>query len=309
MSLVDLGIQIFRDFLYLTIKVLPYFLLGTVFGTLLKTYLKPQWALKYFNRGNSSVINVSLLGALLPGCACATMPMAEGIRRQGASVGTTTAFIMMSPLLSPVTIALTYSLLGWEITLARLLFPFVGSIALGITLNYLERARVRGFFVLVSNPRFVKSIPLVETVENPQPSNPGSEQKEGFWRNLLGILRELTKYFLLGMFIASVLTTIIPEDSVPKYIGSSGLLAYIIAALVGIPFYVCEGEEVPITYALLNLGLGVGPAFTFLLGSVGTCIPTMVMSKKVIGIRATIFYVVSWFAFAIGSGWVLSLIY
>ena len=58
----------------------------------------------------------------------------------------------------------------------------------------------------------------------------------------------------------------------------------------------------PITFALLARGLGQGPALTFLLGSVGTCIPTMLMSKNIIGRRATISYVVFWFLFAIGSG-------
>lgn len=72
--------------------------------------------------------------------------------------------------------------------------------------------------------------------------------------------------------------------------------------LVGIPLYVCEGEEAPITYALMAHGLGPGPSLTFLLGSVGTCVPTVLMSRNIIGRRTTAFYLIFWFVFAIGSG-------
>lgn len=57
-----------------------------------------------------------------------------------------------------------------------------------------------------------------------------------------------------------------------------------------------------ITYALLTRGLRPVPGLTFLLGSVGTCIPTVLMSRNIIGRRATAFYFACWFVFAIGSG-------
>jgi uncharacterized membrane protein YraQ (UPF0718 family) len=105
------------------------------------------------------------------------------------------------------------------------------------------------------------------------------------------------------MLIAAALSALLPEEAIPGFLGgSSGFWAYVLAALVGIPLYVCEGEEVPITYALVARGLGPGPALTFLLGSVGTCVPTMLMAGNIIGRRATVFYIVLWFVFAIVSG-------
>lgn len=306
MASLDIALQILKEFISLSLKVIPYFLLGAAFGATLQTYLKADLTFKYLSRGNSSVMNASILGAILPGCACATMPMAEGLKRQGANLGTVTAFIMMSPLLSPITIAMTYGILGWKITVARVVFPFIGSIVVGVVLNYLEKSRVPGFGISVSNPKFVRSFPVKGNLVLPNTCR--QETKQTFWGNLVSIIREPSKYFLVGTLVASVLTTIIPEDSISRYIIFSGFAAYLVAAIVGIPLYVCEGEEVPITFALLKVGLGIGPAFTFLMGSVGTCIPTMIMAQKIIGNRATLFYIVFWFVFAIGSGWLLNLI-
>lgn len=77
--------------------------------------------------------------ALLPGCSCATTPMASGLKDTGAPrLGTTTAFIFMSPLLSPVTVVLTWAMLGWRMTAARVVAFFVESITLGLIVNHFE---------------------------------------------------------------------------------------------------------------------------------------------------------------------------
>ena len=161
---------------------------------------------------------------------------------------------MVSPLFEPQTVILTYALLGWKFSLARVVFSLAGAIILGIAFNYFEKNKIKGF---VSPDKFsyaeCKSCPPAYEVG-----------KIGFWKSFLAIVKELGKYFLLGMFIASLLTVIIPEETIPKYIGSSGWFAYFVAVLLGIPIYICEGEEIPITLALLKLGLGSGPAFSFL---------------------------------------------
>lgn len=284
--------RILAEFVSLTLTVLPYFALGAITGAALKTYARAGWLVRHMSGNALSIFWASLAGAALPGCACATMPMAQGLVGK-ARLGTITAFIMISPLLSPVTLLLTYAMLGWEMTAARLLVPFVGSMALGLLVNALEGAGIRGF-----------SIPA--TAESRPACGPGCEAEEirpNLFRNLGGILRDLMPYFLLGMGIAAVSATLIPENAIPDFLGGgSGWAAYALAAVVGIPLYVCEGEEVPITFALMQKGLGPGPAFTFLLASVGTCIPTILMARKTIGRPATAVYVLAWIVFAVGSG-------
>jgi uncharacterized membrane protein YraQ (UPF0718 family) len=294
-------IQFLNEFITLTIHVIPFFTAGTIFAALLNTWTKLDFIGKYLNQGTRSVINATLLGALLPGCACSTIPMADGLKRKGASLGTLASFIMVAALLSPQTIVLTYGLLGLKFTLARIVSSLTGSIVLGILFNYWQRHNVHGF------------APAMSSTQSSQEQGgcltclPAQDENKGFWSNFVAIVKDFGKYFILGMLIASALTTFVPEDAVIKYIGSSGILAYLSAALIGIPLYVCEGEEIPITMALLKMGLGQGPALTFLLGSVGTCIPTILMAQKVLGRKPTYFYVAGWFTFVIISGFIFSI--
>jgi len=294
--MIETGYLIVKEFISLTLMVIPYFIGGTLIGALMGAYLKPGFAMKYLNRGISSVVNASVLGAILPGCACTTVPMSEGIKRKGARLGTVAAFIMVSPLLSPHTVVLTYGMLGLKFTLARIVFSLSGAIILGVIYNYLQDKGINGFSLHIKSG----SDSCVCCLKDE------GIEKKGFWKVFVQINKDLCPYFLLGMLIASLMTALIPPEAIPRYIGSSGVFAYLVSVLIGIPVYICEGEEIPITSALLKLGLGHGPSLTFLLASVGTCIPTILMAQKIIGKRPVLFYLLYWFIFAICSGLLFS---
>ncbi len=300
-------VSIFNEFYHLIILVFPYFLLGAVFGALLKTYLKPSFGLKYLGGGFLSVVYASLLGAILPGCSCATMPMADGLKGKGVKLGTITSFVMVSPLLSPQTVFLTYGVLGLKFTVARVIFALSSGIIIGTLFNYLEAKKVKGFVLSETEENTAGKI-SEETACDCQ-DDYENEQRKGFWLNLMEIMMEIGKYFILGMLIGSLFTVFIPEEAISRYLGGSSIASYLLAALIGIPLYVCEGEEIPITASLMKLGLWAGPAMTFLLGSVGTCVATIVMSKKLIGKRPTIAYTIYWFVFALVTGLLFNLFY
>lgn len=308
------AIKTLMEFLVLTVKVLPFFLLGVIAGAAFQALLPRKWPDRFFGgEGLRPLFAAVSAAALLPGCSCATMPMAAGLKDSGAPrLGTTTAFIFLSPLLSPVTVALTWGMLGGRMTTARVAASFVGSVALGLFVNRFEAWFSAGRPATPDPPGTTEGEHPVCGAACGDDSDgcaQGSPAAPRFGPALKEILRSVAPYFLLGMLIAAALSALLPEEAIPRVLGgSSGPWAYLMAALVGVPLYVCEGEEVPITFALLSRGLGPGLSLAFLLGSVGTCIPTMLMSRNVIGRRATVVYVVFWFLFAIGSGGLFQLI-
>jgi uncharacterized protein len=290
-------------FAELMLTVLPWFALGTLTAAAMETFVPTAWAQRVLT-GRAGLPAAVTTGAVLPGCSCTTMPLAAGLSGMaGSQVGTLTAFVFVSPLLSPITVLLTLSLLGWEMTAARVVAALGGSLVIGLIIN-----RYQGRFRTDPQLQPVRGgSPLADACGDcscePSPSEPGS----GVWielgRSARRILRSVLPYFLIGMLAAAVLSALVPEDAVPSLLGDAGgLWAFALAAAVGIPLYVCEGEEVPLTVGLLAAGLGPGPSLTFLLGSVGTCVPTLLMSRGILGERATAFYLAFWIAFAIGVG-------
>ena len=303
-------IETAHEFLALTWEILPFFLIGAIAGAALQAAMLRKWSERILGgRGIRPLLAAISAAAILPGCYCATMPMAAGIKDSGAPrIGTVAAFIFMSPLLSPITVALTWAMLGWRMTAARIAASFAGSIALGLIINRFEGWFAAGASASIDTVPPRRADPDCETTSCGEVADAckqvsAASNAKGFAASLGAILRKITPYFLLGMLIAAALSALLPEEAIPGFLGgSSGFWAYVLAAVVGIPLYVCEGEEVPIAYALLASGLGPGPSLTFLLGSVGTCVPTMLMARNIIGRRAAVFYLVFWFVFAIGSG-------
>jgi len=290
-----------KEFLSLTWMVLPYFLGGAAFGAALDVFVKPEFALKHLRGGWLSMAKAAVLGMVMPGCSCATMPMADGLRRKGADLGTVTSFLLASPLASPQTAVLTFAVLGWKFAAARLLAAFAGAIGIGALFIWLEKR----YGAALDIPAPVAEKKCCSGCGCGGAADEEAPQK--FWPVFVDILKDLGKYFLIGMAIASLLTVLLPPGFIVRYIGSSGPLAYLASALLGVPLYVCEGEEIPLTLSLMKLGLGPGPAMTFLLGSVGTCIPTMIMSQKLIGRRGLAVYVVYWLVFTLAAGLLFSL--
>jgi uncharacterized protein len=123
-----------------SLEVLPFLLLGAAVGAALEALVPARGPARLFGRqARASLPTAVLAGAALPGCSCATMPMAAGVAASGGvRAGTLTAFIFASPLLSPITVALTWAMLGWEMTLARTIAAIAGALLLCAALHRLE---------------------------------------------------------------------------------------------------------------------------------------------------------------------------
>ena len=292
-------LEVLRHFLHLTVEVAPYFVAGTALAAAIEVFVDSDKLLARMGNGPMAVVLAAMAGGLLPGCACAAMPLAAALITAGAGLGVTTAFLMAAPLLSPQTVVLTWAMLGPKFALSRVFFALAGAIATGLIFLRLEKAGINGF-----------ALPLQPQQEKSSACSAEKDccchaARKSFLKSFVVVTADLSKYFMLGMLLAALFTWIVPENAIKEHIGS-GPLAYLLALVVGIPVYVCEGEEVPLTFALLSKGVAAGPAFTFMLGAVGTCIPTIAIAFRLLGKKPTWCYLGTWAILALGAGLLFS---
>ncbi|MDX2225806.1 MAG: permease, partial [Verrucomicrobiae bacterium] len=264
-----------------------------------------------------SLVTAIAAGSLLPGCAMTTMPIAASLRERGARLGTLTCFIMIAPILSPHTVILTLGMLGWKFTLGRILLPVIMTFFVGWILNTLETRGWKHFqfpgFKTSPKPAHKSCCSHPEAAPEEEAGTDhchreGADSNVPFWKSVLNIFVQLSPYLLIGLLLVSVFQNFVTQSWIEAHL-RGGLGAYVLAALIGIPLYVCEGSEVPMTYALMEAGVGPGPAFTFLLGAVGTCIPTTAMAFRIIGWAPTLIYLAAWLVLTVGGGMLISLWY
>jgi uncharacterized membrane protein YraQ (UPF0718 family) len=294
---------LFHHFFHLLGEALPLFLLGAAVGAALEIWLPRGWVERWLAEGKGSVLLAASAGALLPGCAMSTMPLARSLRARGVPVGTVAAFIMIAPVLSPHTVVLTATLISVPMAGARVVLAFLVACALGFVLNAAQRRRSMIFPAPApepSEPSHGHSAGKSCCDETPAPAGALPAWRQWLAR-FLGSLRELAPFLIGGLLVAAALLAFFPIEKYQAQL-RGGWLAYVIVILIAIPAYVCDGGEIPLTRALLALGVGAGPAFCFMLASVGTCFPTIAMSGRIIGWRAAAIYLAAWLVLAVGGG-------
>ena len=295
---------IWNEFARLVSDALPAFAVGLLLSAGVQWLaLRSHSAARAVSWVAHSVPGAALAGAALPGCSMTTVPLAIPLKRQGAGDAPLLAFIITSALLGPASIILTFTMFGPVWGALRVALPLIAVCGLGWGLQ-----------------RFGKNLPSDVTDIDDEASCPSacgcdredrrysSGEERPFWANLLNMIRNLVPILLLGLLTAAVASVLIGKEQIEQWMGG-GVWAYSAAVAAGIPAYVCEGGEVPLTAALVTMGVGTGPAFTFMQASVGTCLPTLMMLPKLIGLKLTMAYLAFWLVYSVASGillgWIL----
>lgn len=103
------------------------------------------------------------------------------------------------------------------------------------------------------------------------------------------LLDDITKPFIIGIFIAGIITFFFPDD-LTLWANDHRLLSMLLMLAAGIPMYVCATSSTPIAAALILKGLNPGAALVFLLAGPATNAATMTIVKNIFNTKALVIY-------------------
>jgi uncharacterized membrane protein YraQ (UPF0718 family) len=86
-----------------------------------------------------------------------------------------------------------------------------------------------------------------------------------------------------GVFVTGFVSALIPEKAVASLVGDDSLLSNFVASFVGMCWYFATLTEIPITQALMKLGMAKGPALALLLAGPALSIPSILVLRKIMG--------------------------
>ncbi len=231
-------------------------------------------------------------GAVTPFCSCSTIPMTVGFLRAGVPFGATMSFVLASPLLNPVILAMFLALLGWKACAAYGVVTFAAAVVSGALLEALGFGRdVRN--VRVSGGRQERE-PL------PTFRRKLARAFAGAWDDFRGVLG----FLILGVAVGAVVYGYVPADVVVRLAGPGNPLAIPVAALIGIPLYVRAETVIPIGLALTQKGMSLGAVIALVVGGAGMSIPEMSMLASIFRTRLVAVFMGVVLATAVTSGFV-----
>ena len=266
-------------FIYDSIKILVLlFFISAIMGIInaylpvskLKNYLQTHklFGLQY--------LLASLFGAITPFCSCSSIPLFIGFVKGGIPLGVTFSFLITSPLVNEVAVAMFLGSFGVKITLiyvvSGILLGMVGGWILG--LMKLEP--------LLSE--WVKNIQKQSEVQ----AEDWAEEHLSFWKRLpdilndsWGIVKGVLLYVLIGIGIGAAMHGFVPEGFFEQYMGKDNFFAVPVATLLAVPMYSNAAGIVPIIEVFVAKGIPIGTAIAFMMGVVGLSIPEATLLKKV----------------------------
>ena len=287
-----------------------YVLFGILIAGLLRIFFSPESVARHLGQGRfSSVLKSALLGIPIPLCSCGVLPAATSLKKQGATNGATIAFLISTPESGVDSMALTYALLDPTMTIARPVAAFTSAATAGITENLLSKEQMT-----MATPDM--SCPVDGCCDGtdclPQEHRNHHTFPEKLWAGvkyaLIDLWGDMASWFLVGLALAGVITTLVPTEMMTRYLGG-GLPAMLIMLAAGIPLYICATASTPIAAALILNGVSPGAALVFLLVGPATNITSLTVLFGVLGKRATVIYLTSIAFSAVIFGLALDQIY
>ena len=246
-------------FFYDTIKILILlFFISVIMGIInayfpierLRNYLTSRklYGLQYFF--------AALFGAITPFCSCSSIPLFIGFVKGGIPLGVTFAYLITSPLVNEVAVAMFIGTFGLRITSIYV----ISGILLGMV----------GGFILGKMKLEPYLSDWVKQIQQNSTSDSGTWEKEHtpFFRRLpiimqeaWGIVKGVLLYILIGIGIGAFMHGYVPEGFFEQYMSKDNWFAVI---------EVFVGKGVPI-----------GTALAFMMAVVGLSLPEATLLKKV----------------------------
>lgn len=265
-------------FVFDTIKILVLlFIITSVMGVV-NSYFPVDKIRNFLSRNKLfglEYLFASTFGAITPFCSCSSVPLFIGFVKGGIPLGVTFSFLITSPLVNEVAIAMFIGMFGLKATII-----YVSS---GIILGMI------GGFILGKLKLEKYLSPWVQGIlDNAEKEGDLEEEKKTIAQRLPEILREALSiiksvfwYIIIGIGLGALMHGFIPTGFFEAYISKENPFAVPIAVILGVPMYSNAAGVLPIIQVFVQKGIPIGTAIAFMMAVVGLSIPEATLLKKV----------------------------
>jgi len=294
-------------FIYDTIKILILLFVIVFLMGIVNTYFPIEKLKNYLNRKKLYGLEyffASIFGAITPFCSCSSVPLFIGFVHGGIPLGVTFSFLITSPLVNEVAIAMFLGLFGVKITLIYAIS--------GILLGTIGGWLLGKFNLEPLLTDWVKNV-----LANAEKSNADYEEEKRTFKQRLpeitnsawDIVKGVLLYIVIGVGIGAAMHGYVPENFFAKYLGSGAWWTVPMAVLLAVPMYANAAAIVPVIQVFVVKGIPMGTAIAFMMATVGLSIPEATLLKKVMTLKLIgIFFGVVTLCIVI-SGYLFNLIF
>lgn len=291
-------------FVYDSIKILLLLFLISALMGIVNAYFPVERLRNYLSSHRLyglQYLLASLFGAITPFCSCSSIPLFIGFVKGGIPLGVTLSFLITSPLVNEVAVAMFLGSFGIKATLvyviSGILLGCVGGFVLG-------RMHLEPYL-----SDWVKQVQLQsekQTAEWEQERTSFMQRLPIVIRDSWRIVRGVLLYIFIGIGIGAFMHGFVPEGFFEQYMSRDNWYAVPLSVMLAVPMYANAAGIVPVIEVFVAKGIPLGTAIAFMMAVVGLSLPEATLLKKVMTWRLIVVFFTTVTLFIILSGYLFN---
>jgi uncharacterized membrane protein YraQ (UPF0718 family) len=264
-------------FFFYDVPKILLLLAGMIFLiTFIRSFFSPEQTRAVLGGKRQGVGNVLAagLGVLTPFCSCSAVPLFIGFVESGIPLGVTFSFLIATPVVNEIALAMLFGLFGWQVAGLYLVTGLSIAIIGGVIIGRMRPER------WVED--FVWQIQMGDNVSGVTYKPSLDDRIRAAFHSVKEIVGKVWPYVIIGIGIGAAIHGYVPEDFMASIMGRDVWWSVPAAVLLGIPLYANAAGIIPVVYALMEKGAALGTVLAFMMAVVALSLPEMLILKRVI---------------------------
>lgn len=230
-------------FVATSLQAFPFLTLGVLLSAVVAVLMPTELLRRFLPRRDATAVPVAgLAGTLLPGCECASVPIAGALVARGVPAAAALTFLLAAPAINPVVLASTAVAFGGDlrVVLAR----FLASLLTSVTMGWWWLHRGRDDMIRV--PDHI--------------AHPHGSARERFSASVVHDLLHAGGYLVLGAALAATINVVVPR-SVLDTLAGNVIVAVLTLATFAVVVAVCSEADAFVAASLTAFPMTARLAF------------------------------------------------
>jgi uncharacterized membrane protein YraQ (UPF0718 family) len=294
--------EVLGFFVYDSAKILILLAIMIMIVSIIRTFFPPK-KIRVILKGKKGFlgnITAALFGVPTPFCSCSAVPIFIGMVESGIPLGITFSFLISSPMVNEVALAMLLSLFGWEVAVLYLVLGLSIAIFGGYAIGKLG---MKKYVEKFSNKLRNEAVFWNKKFTN-------KERIEYGFLQIKKIVPKVTPFILFGVALGAIIHGYVPNNFFEIISGTGNeFIGLVIAILIGIPLYSNSAGIIPIVSSLISKGIPLGTALAFMMSVIGLSLPELIILRKVLKPKLLAVFVITLFLGILTAGIIFNAIF
>ncbi|MBM3689217.1 MAG: permease [Actinobacteria bacterium] len=230
-------------FVSIVVQALPFLVLGVVLSGAIAAFVPASFWKKALPKNPALAVPVAgAAGAVLPGCECASVPVANGLMSRGVAPAAALAFLLSAPAINPIVLASTFVAFPGEpmMVVAR----FVASLATAVIMGWL--------WLRFGKAKWLRIGPRDHLV--------GASPWHTFRLTATHDFLHAGGFLVIGGLFAAALNVVVPQQWLAA-VADQPILSVLVLALLAVLLSICSEADAFVAASLTEFSLTAKLAF------------------------------------------------